>query len=101
MAPTYKELQENIQRLTREAEAVRKQELATVRAEIQGLMDTYGLTADDFRSGAKTKSKKVPGDVTPKFQDPVSGGTWSGKGPRPQWLKDAVTAGKSKEEFAI
>lgn len=51
---------------------------------------------DDFRaarSAAKAKSK-----APAKFSD-KNGNTWTGRGPRPKWLKDALATGKQLAEF--
>ena len=31
----------------------------------------------------------------------ISGNTWGGRGPRPQWLRDALANGKSLQDFAV
>ncbi|ANN80855.1 H-NS family nucleoid-associated regulatory protein [Bordetella flabilis] len=36
---------------------------------------------------------------TPKYRNPETGATWSGMGKRPFWLRDALTAGRSLEDF--
>ena len=33
-----------------------------------------------------------------KFKDD-QGNTWGGRGPRPQWLRDALASGKALDEF--
>jgi DNA-binding protein H-NS len=35
-----------------------------------------------------------------KFRD-ETGRTWGGIGKRPQWLRDALAAGKSLQDFAV
>ncbi|MES1180212.1 MAG: H-NS family nucleoid-associated regulatory protein, partial [Hyphomicrobium sp.] len=37
----------------------------------------------------------------PKYRDPESGKTWSGKGKRPPWLVEALGDGRQLEEFQI
>jgi DNA-binding protein H-NS len=39
--------------------------------------------------------------VRPKYRDPASGKTWSGRGVMPVWMKTAIDAGRAKEEFLI
>jgi len=57
------------------------------------------------RTPAK-KSKKAKAAAAkkaasaPKYSD-GTGNTWSGKGPTPKWLKDAVAGGKVREEFLV
>ncbi|HEY8612306.1 MAG TPA: H-NS histone family protein [Roseomonas sp.] len=38
--------------------------------------------------------------VAPKYRSP-EGETWSGRGRMPRWLGEAVSKGKTKDEFAI
>jgi DNA-binding protein H-NS len=35
-----------------------------------------------------------------KFRD-GAGNTWVGRGPRPQWLRDALAGGKKLEDYAV
>jgi len=57
------------------------------------------------RTPAK-KSKKAKAAAAkkaasaPKYSD-GAGNTWSGKGPTPKWLKDAMAGGQSREEFLV
>jgi DNA-binding protein H-NS len=36
-----------------------------------------------------------------KYQDPISGKTWSGRGKTPIWMKEKISKGISKETFAL
>ena len=38
--------------------------------------------------------------IVVKFRN-ESGGTWGGRGKRPQWLRDAINSGKSLSDFAV
>ena len=35
----------------------------------------------------------------PKYRDPVTGNTWTGRGKKPRWLTDQLDAGKSLDDF--
>jgi DNA-binding protein H-NS len=49
----------------------------------------------------KRGAKKPAGDaVAARFAD-GSGNTWSGRGPRPGWLKEAIAQGKSPDDFRV
>jgi DNA-binding protein H-NS len=115
---TYAELQSEITRLQEEAEAVRQEELDGVIARIREAIAFYGLTPRDlgFSSRAasgdsapkrrgrppKSAAKSIGGGAqrAPKYRD-TDGNVWSGRGPRPKWLRDAIGSGKRLEEFAI
>lgn len=49
------------------------------------------------RAAKKAKQTSSSG---PKFSDD-SGNVWSGRGPRPKWLKDALSQGRTLEEFSV
>ena len=57
---------------------------------IKEQMELHGITAEDLAN----KGKKADGTVrkvAPKYQDPVSGATWAGRGKSPSWFNE-VTA---------
>jgi DNA-binding protein H-NS len=39
--------------------------------------------------------------MAPKFRDPATGDTWSGRGLKPKWLTTALESGKKVEDFAL
>lgn len=39
--------------------------------------------------------------VAPKFRNPATGDTWSGRGLKPKWLAAAVASGRAMSEFAL
>ena len=53
-----------------------------------------GKKAAKPKKGAKRK-------VAPKYKDPQSGATWSGRGLSPRWLAEKEKAGAKREEFLI
>lgn len=61
-----------------------------LKQEIENKLKESGLDLDDLFP-VKTKKSKKDNDRTPapvKYRDPVSQGTWSGRGGRPpQWVK--------------
>ncbi|AHM04082.1 histone-like nucleoid-structuring protein H-NS [Roseibacterium elongatum DSM 19469] len=74
----------------------RKQE-ALIAA--QKAAQEFGFSLEDVMGakGAKTKTKGVP-----KYANPDDGSqTWTGRGRQPQWIKDALAAGKSLDDLAI
>ena len=100
MARTYTQIQKQIEQLQREAEPVRSTEVKGVIDRIKIAIAHYGLTAAHLGlSGAsRTTSSKRSAKASPQFGD-GSGNTWSGRGPRPRWLREALAAGRSIEEF--
>ena len=101
---TYLELKAQAEKLMQQAEEARKKEIAEVVADIKTKMQEYGITASDLgiAVSGKRASKKV-GPSTPavvRYKN-NKGETWSGMGRQPQWIKDAIAEGKSKEDFAV
>lgn len=98
--PTYAEYQRQIAELTRAAEHMRRAEIASVAADIRAKMRKYGLTLSDIGSPGKKPSLKGS-QVAPKYVNPTTGQTWSGRGMMPRWLAEAIAAGKTRESFLI
>lgn len=108
MTKTYAQLQKEIAELEAKASKLKHAEVADVIAKMKEAIDAYGLTAQDLfgtraapgKRGlvkAKTKSKM---SHSAKYAD-GSGNTWVGRGPRPQWLRDAFAAGKTLSDFEV
>jgi DNA-binding protein H-NS len=107
--PTSKELREQAEELLRQADAqlaIEKQEGIN---KVMKLIDEYQLTADDlpgFMAVQQIAAKKAPKKGTfgvkmpkavipPKYRNPETGETWSGRGKEPGWVKD------HRDEFLI
>jgi DNA-binding protein H-NS len=104
MATTYAQLTKQIEALKQEAEAQRAKELSDVVKKMKEAIAVYGLTAADLgfgpaKSTGTSKSAKGKGGQGAKFRDDA-GNAWSGRGPRPGWLKAALAAGKQLSDFA-
>jgi DNA-binding protein H-NS len=94
----YSELKAQIAKLQAQADDARRTEVGNVVAEIRKKIAEYNLSAHDlgFADAARRgrPSKKAP--LPPKYQDPKSGNTWSGRGKPPKWI-----AGKNRDRFLI
>lgn len=115
--PSYKDIQKQIATLQKQADEARKKEVAAAIADIRAKMDEFGLTTADLQKGAgkstaKTGRGKGAGKAAPraarsasapqpKYKDPVSGSTWSGRGRKPGWIIAALEQNKSLDEFLI
>jgi DNA-binding protein H-NS len=88
--------------LEREIEQTKREERAEAIAKVRSLMAEYGLTLADL-SGAKParKSGAPTGKVAAKYRDQATGDTWSGRGLQPNWLKAALAAGRSLDDFKV
>ena len=79
-----------------------------VVASIKELIKTHQLAASDLgftikKSTARMKRARVDKGVTvaPKYADPSTGKTWSGRGKAPAWLVAYLSAGHSKQNYLI
>jgi DNA-binding protein H-NS len=109
---TYRELQEQAQKLMEQAEQQRQQELTQALESISKTVSELGISLEELfdylktagfkpaRGGRKAKSAK-PSKVAAKYQNPSTGETWSGRGRAPGWLREAEEKGKSREKFLV
>ncbi|MFY9479833.1 MAG: H-NS histone family protein [Aquabacterium sp.] len=116
MAQTYIELMAEIERLQSQAAKLKDREKSEVVARIKKAIEVYGLTAKDLGldkpgraatgkstttpKAGKRGARKAKAAATPKFRD-AAGNNWSGRGPRPGWLRTALASGATLESFAV
>lgn len=86
-----KTLDAQIAELTAKRDAVLKQEKSGAIAQVREIIQQFGLTTDDIfsakgRGGSQSKGVKV----APKYRDPKTGATWSGRGKAPTWIASAA-----------
>lgn len=99
------EIEAEIHRLQEEAKAIRQAEVADVISKMKVAIAHYGLTAQDLglvggRGKPRAKSTGVRSKAAPavKYRDDA-GNTWSGRGKRPTWFREALAAGKTAEQL--
>ncbi|MDB5743502.1 MAG: histone family protein nucleoid-structuring protein [Polaromonas sp.] len=99
------EYESKLNELRKQQDAERKSERTQAIASVRELIKNHDLTASELGFSGKGSSKRVTGDkrnaVAPKFQDPDSGKTWTGRGKSPAWLSAQLAAGRDKQEFLI
>jgi DNA-binding protein H-NS len=115
MTKSYAQIVKQIKALEAEAEKARRTEIDGVVTRIREAIQFYNLTAADLGLASKAKAdgaKAAPAKrkkrkaAAPKTQAAAKyadgqGNTWVGRGKRPQWLRDALAAGKQLSDFAI
>lgn len=94
---SYLELKAQAELLLKQAEEVRRQEVAEVIRDIKEKMAQYGLTTEDLDSAGKKAAVK---SAVVKYRGP-NGEEWSGRGRTPVWMKEAEEQGKTREDFAV
>ncbi|MBG1252624.1 H-NS family nucleoid-associated regulatory protein [Burkholderia pseudomallei] len=98
MAENYKALKAQLEALQERTEAARAAELEAVVAQIRELVAEYGITEDQIFGRKRAKTAAKPAAVAePKYQNPKTGETWSGRGRAPQWIRDV----KNRDRFLI
>jgi DNA-binding protein H-NS len=103
MAKSLSSILSQIERLQKEAASIQMEVIDRMRKEIA----KYSLTPDQLFGELKSRSaraakptKKTSKARAAKYAD-GSGNTWGGMGKRPDWLRQALEAGKALEEFLI
>ncbi len=101
---SYSELMAQAQNLMAQAEQARKDELASVIADIKAKMKQFGITAADLggaSSGAGKKSGKSKSGAPAKYRGP-NGELWAGgPGRKPEWVRAVLASGKSLDSYLI
>lgn len=80
-----------------------KERVAKLREKISALVKAEGIALDEVFGGARGKGGKGGrgGKVKPKYRNPATGETWTGRGKRPRWFAAAMAAGKKEKDFLI
>jgi len=93
---TYRQLSVQLERLQQKIDKEREKAIADAIAEIRAKIDEFDITPEElgFRPlGAP--SAKPKRTLPPKYRNPKTGETWSGRGRAPAWL------GKNRARFLI
>lgn len=93
---SYKELLQQRDLLEQKISEARKTELSDAVAKVRALVAEYELTADDVFPPAKARGAGQGSKVAPKYRDPATGQTWTGRGKAPKWIQN-----EDREKFAI
>ncbi len=128
MPKTLAKIEQQIKALEREAEQLRRKEAAGVVARIKEAIAYYDLSAQDLglasqaparRGAAARGSRRLRSEERPQLANGAArhstraarrrhggavyrdehGNTWSGRGRRPGWLKDALESGKTLDDL--
>lgn len=93
---SYKELLAQRDALEQQIAAARKAELADAISKVRSIVDEFGLTPDDVFGKVRTYSANKGTTVAPKYRNPATGATWTGRGKPPLWI-----ANKDRAPFLI
>jgi DNA-binding protein H-NS len=99
MTNSYKELIQQREALEHAIEAARQREISQAVLKVREIIAEFNLTAHDvFPSGRKNEvaGTKSVNKVAPKYRDPATGQTWTGRGKAPKWID-----GQDRAQFVI
>ncbi|RDV00522.1 H-NS family nucleoid-associated regulatory protein [Trinickia dinghuensis] len=92
---TYKQLTEQMAKVQAQMAVAREKELTATIEQIKEQIAEYGITAEELGFSSKRSASRKTGGLPPKYRDPKTGATWSGRGRAPGWL------GKRRDKFLI
>ncbi|WP_052001567.1 H-NS histone family protein [Burkholderia paludis] len=83
-------------RLKQEIESARTREMRRFLGELIDLLDRNGISLSDLIEYRAATGHRVRPAIPPKYMDPATGRTWTGRGREPQWIR-----GKDRSVFLI
>lgn len=97
---SLEELQTHQKEVETTIKGYEKKRKADCLAELKAVAKKHGFSLDEV-VGGKSGGKSGPKGVA-KYANPADKSqTWTGRGRQPNWIKTALAAGKSVDEFAI
>lgn len=93
---SYKELLKQREDLEKQINDARQSEMANAIAKVRALIDEYGLTPQEVFPASRARSAASGTKVAPKYRDPATGQTWTGRGKAPKWIQN-----QDRTAFAI
>lgn len=86
---SYKELLQQRDELEKKIQDARQRELTEAVSKVRALVEEHGLTAADvFPPARAARSGGAGAKVAPKYKNPQTGETWTGRGKAPKWIQD-------------
>lgn len=84
--------------LDKQIQATRNAERQGAIAQIRSLMAQFEISSSELGGAAtgRKKSSRAGVRVAPKYRDPATGKTWTGRGVQPKWLE-----GKDRSQYLI
>lgn len=97
------EIQRRITDLHLEAKSLTQKGRKRVLAKIVKYMSDFDITLRDIEQAATRPAQMLRSSSQgrPKYEDPDTGQTWTGRGKAPKWLLDKEAHGVSRESFLV
>lgn len=95
------DLNKLMERVQKEIQHKEQAQMLDLRRRMEELASQVGMTPEDILSyDARKKPGKTPSK--PKYRNPSNPEqTWTGRGKRPRWLREALDDGAKLEEFSV
>lgn len=91
---TLNELLQQRQALDEQINEVRKKEMNEALSQVKALVKQFDLKPQDvFPTSKHSNAGKK---ISPKYRNPATGETWTGRGKAPLWIQ-----GQNKDQFLI
>ncbi len=88
-----------------QARAANESRAKEVVAKAEQDLKALGYTLADFVAGAsagrKASGPRKGGTVAPKYKNPSTGETWTGRGRKPKWVEAHLASGGSMAQITI
>ena len=85
---SYVELLAQREQLDKQIKEAMQREKGDAIAKAKMIIETYQLTEADLFSRKSGGSRNPSGKVAPKYRNPATGDTWTGRGKAPKWIID-------------
>lgn len=96
------ELNELIVKAEQQKKKIHRERINDVRRKLTAQAKAEGYTIEELFGTAGRSGRKTGTKVPPKYRNPADPSqTWSGRGKRPNWFKDALAKGKKESDLAI
>lgn len=97
MNPSYKDLLKQREALELQITQARQSELADAIAQARSIVAEYSLSPQDvFPVGRTRTGGGSTAKVAPKYRNPLTGETWTGRGKPPKWIQN-----EDRQKFLI
>lgn len=98
----HSQLQDLISKAEKRKTELSQERVSKVRDKVMALIKAEGFTYDEV-FGTRRKARGMGKyTVKPKYRNPANATqTWAGRGKRPRWFSEALTAGKKEKDLLI
>ncbi|MCA8052817.1 H-NS histone family protein [Burkholderia arboris] len=93
---SYQDLLADLEKIKIDIDLVRESEARLLAGRVLALLKESGIDLPAILDVADLDRKEVKRKIKPKYWNPATGATWSGRGRTPRWL-----VGKNFDDYVI